>query len=240
VSRFFDLFFENQVTICFKSGETGTGKTSLLALLINVLAGRSPAEYDLQPYDLSNETGRTETQTHTNSARLYQFYSANGVKITVLDTPGFADTRGLQRDEQHKASIVDAIRYNFSEVTAVIIVANGIMPRLSFTTDYVISTLTSILPSSLAVSPSSLLVDYRLTLGFTNRIIFLFSSLIFRLPLPGSSTTLAFLSSSGMPNGFCSKIPSPCARNTWRSPSRTIVSFWKNWSRQLTKDIKPR
>lgn len=236
VSRSFDLFFENQVTIFFKSGETGTGKTSLLALLINVLAGRSPAEYDLQPYDLSNETGGTETQTHTNSAKLYEFYSVNGVKITVLDTPGFADaTRRLQTD------IVAAIRdLTISEVTAVIIVANGITPRLSCTTDYAISTLTSILPSRLAVSPSSLLVDYRLTLGLTNRTIFLFSSPMFRFLLFGPSTALAFPSSSGMPNGFCSKIPLPCARSTWRSPSKKITSFWKNWSRQLTKAIKPR
>lgn len=131
-------------------GETGTGRTSLLALLINVLAGRSLAEYDLQPYDLKNEMGVSDTQTQTIHAKLYEFYSVNGVKIAVLDTPGFADTRGLQRDEQHKDSIVTAIRDHISEVTAVIIVANGTTPRLGCTSDYAISTLTSILPRSLA------------------------------------------------------------------------------------------
>jgi len=70
--------------------------------------------------------------------------------VTVLDTPGLADTRGLQKDEEHKDSIASAIRDNIPEVTAVIILANGTNPRLTVATDYTISTLCSIFPRTLA------------------------------------------------------------------------------------------
>ena len=69
--------------------------------------------------------------------------------MTVLDTPGLADTRGLQKDEEHKDSITSAIRDNIPIVTAVIILANGTNPRLTVTTDYTISTLCSIFPRTL-------------------------------------------------------------------------------------------
>ena len=69
--------------------------------------------------------------------------------MTVLDTPGFADTRGLQKDEEHKDSITSAIRDNIPIVTAVIILANGTNPRLTVTTDYTIRTLCSIFPRTL-------------------------------------------------------------------------------------------
>ena len=74
----------------------------------------------------------------------------------MLDTPGLADTRGLQKDREHKDSIAAAIRENIPEVTAVIILANGTNPRLGVATDYAITTLTSIFPRGLAVSASFL------------------------------------------------------------------------------------
>ena len=70
--------------------------------------------------------------------------------MTVLDTPGLADTRGLQKDNEHKQSINAAIQDNIPEVTAVIILANGTNPRLGVATDYAITTLCSIFPRTLA------------------------------------------------------------------------------------------
>ena len=67
----------------------------------------------------------------------------------MLDTPGLADTRDLQKDEKHKDSIASAITDNIPIVTAVIILANGTNPRLTVATDYTISTLCSIFPRAL-------------------------------------------------------------------------------------------
>ncbi|KAF8333284.1 hypothetical protein F5887DRAFT_893774 [Amanita rubescens] len=130
-------------------GETGTGKTSLLSLLGNIVVGRKPEQF-VTFHDISIEAGGGEKQSQTNEAKVYKFRSRNGVRITILDTPGLADTRGLAQDELHKASIATAIKENISTVNAVIILANGTIPRLGAATDYALSTLSSIFPRTLA------------------------------------------------------------------------------------------
>jgi hypothetical protein len=70
-------------------GETGTGKTSILSLFANVLAGRSPEQYQMM-HDESNEAGGSEKHSQTNHAKVYEFTSTNGVKIRFLDSPGLA------------------------------------------------------------------------------------------------------------------------------------------------------
>ncbi|PFH47908.1 hypothetical protein AMATHDRAFT_87438 [Amanita thiersii Skay4041] len=130
-------------------GETGTGKTSLLSLLANTLVGRSPKNYNLI-HDPKIEAGGGNKHSQTNAAKVYEFYSTNGIRVRILDTPGLADTRGMQQDEQHKASIATAIRNNTIFVNAVIILANGTVPRLGVATDYALSALSAIFPRSLA------------------------------------------------------------------------------------------
>ena len=131
------------------SGETGTGKTSLLSLLANIVLGHKPEQF-INFNDESNEAGGGSKSSQTNTAKVYEFTSANGLRITILDTPGLADTRGLAQDELHKASIASAIKENISTVNAVIILANGTVPRLGVATDYALSTLSSIFPRTLA------------------------------------------------------------------------------------------
>ncbi|PFH47909.1 hypothetical protein AMATHDRAFT_49936 [Amanita thiersii Skay4041] len=130
-------------------GETGTGKTSLLSLLANTLAGRSPRDYHLV-HDPKNEAGGGNKHSQTNTAKIYEFYSTNGIRVRILDTPGLADTRGIQQDERHKVSIATTIENNITSVNAVIILANGTVPRLRVATDYALSALSAIFPRSLA------------------------------------------------------------------------------------------
>ncbi|KAM6499741.1 hypothetical protein JOM56_005249 [Amanita muscaria] len=127
------------------SGETGTGKTSFLSLLANVLAGRSPNDYVFS-HDGANEAGGGDRHSQTNTAKLYEFKSKNGVIVRILDTPGLADTRGIAQDEKHKQNIARVIKDNIRAVNAVLIIANGTLPRLSAATDYALSTLSSIFP----------------------------------------------------------------------------------------------
>lgn len=88
--------------------------------------------------------------SQTNDAMLYTFRSNNGVTVRILDTPGLADTRGILQDEQHKMNIAKAIRENITTVNAVLILANGTVPRLGVSTNYALSTLSAIFPRSLA------------------------------------------------------------------------------------------
>ena len=71
-------------------------------------------------------------------------------KVRILDTPGLADTRGLQQDEIHQKSIATQIKNHIDSVNAVLILANGTVPRITVGTDYALSTLSAIFPKTLA------------------------------------------------------------------------------------------
>jgi hypothetical protein len=57
-----------------------------------------------------------------------------------------ADTRGLQQDELHNTSIEKQIKEHIDSVTAVLVLANGTVPRVTAGTDYALSTLSAISP----------------------------------------------------------------------------------------------
>jgi hypothetical protein len=130
-------------------GQTGVGKTMFLNLIANILDGRGPRDYQAM-HDASNEDGGSRDQSQTKEAFVYEFRSLNGVKIRVLDTPGLADTHGMGRDEKHMASITRVIENTIPVIDGVVILANGTVERLHAATDYAITTLGFILPTSIA------------------------------------------------------------------------------------------
>jgi len=65
-------------------GETGTGKSSLLELIANVLHGNNVDRYDFELLDHSNEQGGPSGQSQTNSARAYEFTSRNGISVSAI------------------------------------------------------------------------------------------------------------------------------------------------------------
>ena len=64
-------------------GETGVGKSSVLELIANVLAGNDTARYNFDVLDRTNEQGGPTNQSQTNSARIYEFTSKNGVVVST-------------------------------------------------------------------------------------------------------------------------------------------------------------
>jgi len=83
-------------------------------------------------------------------ARFYPLTSKNDIVIRILDTPGLADTRGIEQDELHKKSIATQIEEHIDTVTAVLVLANGTVPRVTVGTNYALSTLSAIFPKPLA------------------------------------------------------------------------------------------
>lgn len=120
-----------------------------MSLLANILKGSGPETYK-KFHEPSNEAGGSAKHSQTNTAKVYEFVSRNGVTIRILDAPGLADTRGIAQDELHKQSIAQAIQEHITSVSAVLILANGTVPRLGVATDYALSTLSSMFPVSLA------------------------------------------------------------------------------------------
>ena len=64
-------------------GETGVGKSSVLEFIANVLAGNDIDNYNFDILDHTNELGGPNNQSQTNSARVYEFTSKNGVVVSV-------------------------------------------------------------------------------------------------------------------------------------------------------------
>lgn len=143
------LFTKKQTLTILLVGETGVGKTALLDLFTNVLGNLEPKTC-LTGHNVANEAGGSKIGSQTSEALLYEFTSLNGVRIRLLDTPGMADTRGIEHDEKHKAGIARVIRDAIPSIDGVLIVANGTTERLQVATDYAITTLASIFPRSIA------------------------------------------------------------------------------------------
>ena len=61
-----------------------------------------------------------------------------------------ADTRGIHQDELHKESITAEIQKHIDPVTAVLILANGSIPRITVGMDYALATLSALFPKTLA------------------------------------------------------------------------------------------
>jgi len=62
-------------------GETGVGKSSILELIANVLAGNDTDRYDFDILDGANERGGSNNQSQTHAARLYELMSKNGIAV---------------------------------------------------------------------------------------------------------------------------------------------------------------
>ena len=61
-----------------------------------------------------------------------------------------ADTRSIQQDELHKRSIATQIKDVFDSITAVLLLADGTVPRVTVGTKCAVSTLSTIFPKTLA------------------------------------------------------------------------------------------
>jgi len=81
------------------------------------------------------------------------------LQVRILNTPGLADTRGLQQNKLHKKSIASQIKKHIGSVSAVLFVANGTVPRVAVGTSYALSTLSALIPEALASRVAFLLTN---------------------------------------------------------------------------------
>ncbi|KAJ3933475.1 MAG: hypothetical protein NXY57DRAFT_17494 [Lentinula lateritia] len=129
-------------------GETGVGKTAMLDLLANVCAGIKLEDFKAT-HQAKSERGGSSSGSQTNVPEFYTIPCANGNEVNILDTPGLADTRGIDMDNEHKAAIANAVKKHFEVIDAVIILANGTLARLGAATEYALTTISGMFPNSI-------------------------------------------------------------------------------------------
>ncbi|KAM8728155.1 uncharacterized protein AB9X84_001550 isoform 1-T2 [Acanthopagrus schlegelii] len=136
-------------------GATGSGKSTLINAMINYIVG---AEWkDNFRFKLVDEDqSRSQAESQTSEVTVYRINHQDGFKIpfslTIVDTPGFGDTRGVGRDRE----ITEQIRRLFtsvngvSEIDAVCFVTQASLARLTATQRYVFDSVLSIFGKDVA------------------------------------------------------------------------------------------
>ncbi|KAL7826591.1 hypothetical protein AOLI_G00318000 [Acnodon oligacanthus] len=136
-------------------GATGSGKTTLVNGMINYILGVKWEE----PYrfKLINEvTNRSQAESQTAEVTSYELYNQPGFQIpyslTIVDTPGFGDTRGIEEDkkitEQIKSFLCNPL--GIPHIDAVCFVIQASLARLSATQKYIFDSVLSIFGKDIA------------------------------------------------------------------------------------------
>ena len=134
-------------------GETGSGKTSFLNLLCNSkLIEELGTNVDAEKLDRIkhyNDLKIEDLTAHAMASKTSEakFYVTEvcQMAMTVIDTPGFGDSRGLEQDKKNVKKIIDALRHQ-DYVNCVCLVINGRQARMSVSLKYILGEISSILP----------------------------------------------------------------------------------------------
>ncbi|XP_067291040.1 uncharacterized protein [Pseudorasbora parva] len=114
-------------------GETGTGKTTLINTMINYML-------DVQREDkvwfeiTDDQSDRTSAQSQTSIITVYGFYlQESPIHLTIIDTPGYGDTRGVDLDTEIAVSLLSLSKSaeEINEIHAVCLVIKSTQNRLS-------------------------------------------------------------------------------------------------------------
>ncbi|KAL2079251.1 hypothetical protein ACEWY4_024995 [Coilia grayii] len=127
-------------------GQTGTGKTTLINTLGNHALG---VNFDDDVwFDISEEGQSTQqTDTQTTHVTVYDvFVKKSPFSLTIIDTPGYGDTRGLLYDQLIAENLLKLFRSEdgVHTVDAIGLVLKASTNRLSTTQHYIFNAILSL------------------------------------------------------------------------------------------------
>ncbi|XP_049930405.1 uncharacterized protein LOC126408774 [Epinephelus moara] len=136
-------------------GATGVGKSTLINGMINYILGVQWE--DSYRFKLVDE-GQSKSQAHsqTSDVTVYKLNHQEGFKIehslTIVDTPGFGDTRDIERDKQITEQLHNlfSAELGISEIDAVCFVVQAASARLTPSQKYVFDSVLSIFGKDIA------------------------------------------------------------------------------------------
>ncbi|KAM4551212.1 uncharacterized protein PAE49_015074 [Odontesthes bonariensis] len=144
---------KNRTLVLF--GAAGSGKSTLINGMINYIVGVE-WEHSFRFRLVDEDQSRSQAHSQTSEVTVYKINHQEGFRIDysliIVDTPGFGDTRGIERDRE----ITEQLRNLFSaqlgvsEIDAVCFVAQASSARLTPTQKYVFDSVLSIFDKDVA------------------------------------------------------------------------------------------
>ncbi|XP_045028187.1 uncharacterized protein LOC123471221 isoform X1 [Daphnia magna] len=129
-------------------GATGSGKTTMINAMINYVLG---VRWD-DPFRfiLVEEKETSQAFSQTREVTAYDIHYRNGFRIpyslTIVDTPGFSDTEGIERDQEITSAVKQFFenRNGIQELDAVGFTVQSSLPRLTSSQTYIFNSVLSI------------------------------------------------------------------------------------------------
>ena len=122
-------------------GETGCGKTTLLNSFVNALLGVE-IDDNYRFKIISENFERSQAFSQTSEVTYYNIRSVGGYPpVKIIDTPGYGDTRGIQRDKEITAQIKILFHEQISTLNAVCFVTKSSNNRLTHSQRYILSSI---------------------------------------------------------------------------------------------------
>ena len=122
-------------------GETGCGKTTLLNSFINSLLGVDMND-NFRFKIIVENSERSQAYSQTNEVNYYNIRSiGNYPPVKIIDTPGYGDTRGIERDKEITAQIKELFHDKISTLNAICFVTKSSNNRLTPTQKYILSSI---------------------------------------------------------------------------------------------------
>ena len=135
----FHDFEENKALSFMVVGETGSGKTTLLNSFVNFLLGVNINDQYRYKIILEN-TNKSQANSQTDQANIYNIRSVGGYPpIKIIDTPGFGDTEGIEKDNEITEKIEKLFRENINEINAICFVTKSTNNRLTVSQKYILN-----------------------------------------------------------------------------------------------------
>lgn len=129
-------------------GETGAGKSNLINYMVNYLYGVRWT--DNKRYQLVKDEEKCQAESQTSHVTVYEIFrqerEQQPFSLTIVDTPGFGDTNGIEQDQLITSNLAELFNSEngVHQIDAVCLVVKEDTQRLTHTQRYIFESILSV------------------------------------------------------------------------------------------------